>query len=382
MLKICHLVHDYFPSVGGIEIQTKNLSESLTLSGHNNIVVTKRSHKFQLLDENINGVEVLRRLFSSNRSIFPYRLFCAIYNTFFLIKIRAKYQLIHLKASYIEFLIPCWLLRKIFGKYVIYSLPTSDEIKTLKTNLMPSFQLYFKKKIIHTFDAIITMSEEMKNDAVSFGIHKKKIYLVTNGIEVNRFLPIFENRIKGRVIYVGRINHQKGIDVLLKAWKIVIDKFTNFQLFIAGPLQKDSYVNYLKSYQKKNNLQNYIKFVGEINYYSNDIVKFYQSADIFVLPSRREGMPGSLLQAMACGLPVVSTKVSGAKELVKEGVNGKLIDIGDEKKLAEAILDVLTMSDKKKIKMGMLNRKIIENRFDQEERTQMFINIFKKVINN
>jgi glycosyltransferase involved in cell wall biosynthesis len=225
------------------------------------------------------------------------------------------------------------------------------------------------------------MSGAMENDAISFGIPQNRIHQVMNGVEVDRFLPLPENRVKERVIYVGRINHQKGIDILLKSWKMIVNKGYNYKLFIAGPLQKDKYADNLLEYIKKNRLQRTTTFMGEINYYSHDLVEFFQSGDIFVLPSRREGMPGTLLQAMSCGLPVVATKVSGATDIVLDRINGRIVDIENEKELSDAIIELLEIDERTKNEMGLANRNTIIKKFDQSKRTKLFVNIFKRVLN-
>ena len=110
------MVNDYYPSVGGVQIQTKILAEGLVSKGHENIVLTKRHDPQLSKEEWINGVRVIRAICPSKSKKFSMKMMGVLLNCHILLRMRRKYQLIHLKAPYLEFLIPCFLPRDSFVK--------------------------------------------------------------------------------------------------------------------------------------------------------------------------------------------------------------------------------------------------------------------------
>ncbi len=219
-MKICHLVHSYYPATGGIQIQTKSLAEGLTYLGHSNVVFTKRFDNYLKKEEIIKGVKIIRKIYPSRGKNLFLKLFGAVLNSILLVRMKERFQLIHSKSPYLEFLIPCWILKKMFGKKVVYSLSIADEMSSLQFNKITSLQLLIKKLLISSLDSIVTMSTDLAADANKFGVSPKKIAYIMNGIESDRFVPKPSKKIERRVIFVGRINQQNGVDVLLCAWNL------------------------------------------------------------------------------------------------------------------------------------------------------------------
>ncbi len=164
-----------------------------------------------------------------------------------------------------------------------------------------------------------------------------KVDVITNGIDTSDFCiqaGLLERR-DVRLLFIGRLVDQKGLPTLLKALSSLVNASgrTDITLCIVGEgPQKSHYQQYIDDYK----LNSYVEFTGWIKL--SDLVHQYTASDIFVLPSTFEGMPSVVLQAMACGVPVVSTRVFGSEDLVVDGFNGYLVDIGDSKAMAERLL--------------------------------------------
>lgn len=210
-------------------------------------------------------------------------------------------------------------------------------------------KLFFKrlsKKIWEKSKMTITNSDGLKELALESSPNQK-IEVIYNGVDTEEFKPLKTKQNKKIVlISTGRLIERKGYQYLIPALK----DFNEFELWLIGD---GNLTNELKELAKQNNVD--VKFLGKKNH--KDLIKDLQKADIFILPSLNEGMSNSILEAMACGLPIITTDTGGSKELIKE--NGFIVEkesISDIKKILKKYL-----KDKSLIKkQGKKSREIAE----------------------
>jgi glycosyltransferase involved in cell wall biosynthesis len=132
---------------------------------------------------------------------------------------------------------------------------------------------------------------------------------------------------------------RKNVDLLVRAFALLRMSLPNIRLVIAGDTPAES----TKTLVQDLNLAGAIQFVGYVS--QSELVELYQRASLFVLPSQQEGLCISVLEAMACGVPVVSTRCGGPEGIVQEGVTGCLVPTGDAQALAQASLQILRQPD-------------------------------------
>lgn len=175
---------------------------------------------------------------------------------------------------------------------------------------------------------------------------------------------------KKTVITVGQFIHRKGFDVLLKAWKQADDKA---QLLIIGG--GDEQISYEK-FVKENGLQN-VRIIGFIQ--KEELFKYYCASDIFVLPTREDVWGLVVNEAMAVGLPVITTdNCNAGLELIENGINGYIVPVENDNELAEKILYLLSDSSLCE-SMSINNLKKIEN-FTIEKVAQSHIEVINKTM--
>ncbi|MDD4893794.1 MAG: glycosyltransferase family 4 protein [Candidatus Omnitrophica bacterium] len=191
-----------------------------------------------------------------------------------------------------------------------------------------------------------------------------KTKVVENGVNENLFYRKFSFKkviSKVQILYVGFISPNKGLFTLLDAMKEIILNNKNVSLILVGDEDSSFYgmkERITSAYAQE--LGNIAKFVGRK--LKGDVIKYFSEADIFVLPSYFEGMPFSILEAMAAGLPVISTRVGSIPEIVEEGTNGFLVDPGDHKALASKMS--LLISDRPlRLRLGTNNILKIKQRY-------------------
>lgn len=174
------------------------------------------------------------------------------------------------------------------------------------------------------------------------GIPAKKVLVIPNGVDVDAIraanpADLGEFGIPPgaqTILFLGRLDPQKGPDVLIEAAAVLLERRpqTHVLLVGEGPMR-----GWLESAIHERNLGGRVHLAGR----RRDVPGLLLAADVFALPSRWEGMPNALLEAMAAGLPVVATRVEGALEVVEDGRTGRLISADNPDELATAFLDYL-----------------------------------------
>lgn len=165
-----------------------------------------------------------------------------------------------------------------------------------------------------------------------YGIDPARIAVIPNGVEEKFFNPARRlPRARPRLLFVGRLAVQKNIPLLLGALAGISDRF---ETTLAGDGELEAR---LKDLAARLELKN-VTFHGRAD--GAELRDLYRSADIFVLPSEREGMPLVLLEALAAGLPVVATDIPGNRDVIVDGVHGVLVPSGDASALRKALLSV------------------------------------------
>jgi glycosyltransferase involved in cell wall biosynthesis len=186
----------------------------------------------------------------------------------------------------------------------------------------------------------------------------EKLHIIHCGVDPTQFSLVRHDGRGRKILFVGRLAEVKGLPVMLKALSRVRGNFPEAELTIAGD-GPDRQA--LESLANSLNLGQAVRFLG---YQSQGKVRELMArADIFAMSSFAEGVPVVLMEAMAAGVPVVSTNVAGIPELVEEGVSGYLVSPGDEAALAEK-MSALLADGNLRSRFGAAGRKKVEREFD------------------
>lgn len=191
-----------------------------------------------------------------------------------------------------------------------------------------------------------------------YGRSVETIPTIINGVDINKFKPDRTKHSMIKLINIGRFYPQKNQKMLIKAFSEIHKQCPNTLLEIVG----DGYLrSELEAEVRSCGLEDAVIMEGE----SNSIPKKLNDSDIYVMSSDFEGLPVSVLEAMATGLPIVSTKAGGTVDIVKDSINGLLVPIGDVDALVNAILRLVTNPEERKA-MGEESR-IMAKSFSIEE---------------
>ena len=231
-----------------------------------------------------------------------------------------------------------------------------------------------KRKMIIEQSHFVAMTKVIYKNFISAGIPPDKISRIPNGISTEgHFKTRYEGNIK--VLFVGNLYQQpaKGVDILLKCWVNAISKRPEIRLTIVGDGNLAAY----RSFAESLGIGYSVQFTGK----HNDVADLMISSDLFVLPSRREGMPNVLMEAMLRGLPCVASDISGCQDLITNGLNGILTPPKNTEALAQNLLHLLENRQEAE-KMGRAARETILSSFDMNIIAGQYADLYSKLLNS
>ena len=341
-MKIAILVQ-YFPPKGqaGTEIATYFMAEQLALRGHIVHVITSSSEG--LTGETYEKGFHIHRIPLNKTRIFGIMLFWyAIIGT--IRKIHP--DLVH--AQSLASGIPALLSKKLLKiPYAVWG--QGSDVYFPK-----GFLIVTPEKIIKNADAAIALTEDMKRAMQE--ICHRDIVVVPNGISiVNHKNGTNDAAAHGKsILYVGRLEPVKGVQYLVRAMKRVHDTIPDARLIIIGDGTERAMLEALSTHL---GIQNHVQFGGEVPH--EKVLSFMQQADVFVLPSLSEGFPMVIIEALACGLPVIASRVGGVPEIITNEANGYLVEAKDTESIADNIL-VLLQDEKLRRKISDNNKQLVK----------------------
>ncbi len=203
------------------------------------------------------------------------------------------------------------------------------------------------RAVVKRAAAFVAVSRTIRDELVGAGAPPGSVWNITNGVDTDRFCPARyeERRMLRRVlglddgplaVFTGRLAPEKGVDVLLSAWPRLLARVPGARLRILGSGSGDEDAR-LREQALALRVGGSVTFTGGVY----DVAPYVRAADVAVLPSRTEGMPVALLEAMSCALPVVATRVGGSAEVLEDGVTGRLVPAESPEALAAGLAEAL-----------------------------------------
>ena len=238
---------------------------------------------------------------------------------------------------------------------------TSNDFKYKVIRLI--VQILFRFTLRGHNSHLLTLNVNDYNFFKSFKwLYPCKVHLVLGaGVDCNRFHPSKIIPTSGfRVLLPARMLWDKGVGEFIEAAKDLKARFVNAEFLLAGNSDSGNPTSISERQLTEWSSSGAIKWLGHID----DMAQLYCAVHLVVLPSYREGLPTSLTEAAACGLPLIATNVPGCKDVVSDGVNGFLVPAKDPKALASAILKLYLDPDLCN-RFGLVSRMLAEEKFDQ-----------------
>lgn len=351
---------DYF---GGYELGVKEVARELTLLGNEVYIISGRTNNrketldednriFRVLHTNLLFLNRYEGIFGKVR--FSKDVFFYIYFNPFNYVITRKF-VNELKPDVVSLWNPMGISVSPFfskSKNVLGFIHLADEwmvnwfgnrFNLRQKLLIPNpFRNFISRKL--SGGKIIAISLYLQEKLLSVGYCIKDLTLISYGVDTSVFKPNKNSKKSGfTVLYVGQIIRRKGVHNIIAAMNDLVNYDRGMNLLLVGDGDRN-YIIELKEMVEALNLKDNVFFTGKI--YHTDLVKLYTSSDIFVYPSIfPEPFGMSILEAMACGLPVIGTNVGGIPDIIKHGTNGYLIKENSPNEISKSILFLISNPD-------------------------------------
>lgn len=236
-------------------------------------------------------------------------------------------------------------------------------LNQMKAN-WPRRLLYFmeKKQIKNSILLSSTSKSLARIMTERWGIKEDKIEVITHPISVNQFENYPKHREKDYLLYLGRIEKRKGVDVLFKALEVVLKNYPRLKIFLVGGVDRTYDKDRLKKLPPKINRN--LNFMGEVEH--SQVFSYIKGAKLIILPSLWETSSYTLLESLALGKIVIASNCGGFREIIKNNQNGFLFRTGSYQHLAQKIIECLRL-DQREIKKIEKNARKTSLKYRSEE---------------
>lgn len=235
-------------------------------------------------------------------------------------------------------------------------------------------------------ERVIAISGAVRNHLINdFGVDAKKVVVIPHGLDLSGF-HVAEETLKEKIRcefgldghnivgIIARLSEVKGHDVLIAAMKKVVQRVPDVRLLIMGKGRREGA---LQKMVRELGLEGHVRFYSTVG--TSQMIAFLAMMDVFVMPSRQEGLGLSVMEAQAMGLPVVGSRVGGIPSLIEDGQTGLLISPGDVEGLSRAIIELLT--DKPKARqIGLAARKFAEDHLNAERMISETLEVYSQIV--
>ncbi len=385
-MKIAFISGAFFPTAGGAQVQNHNIANKLVEKGidielfiFNKTNIKNNKYNITIFNKFLlNTVYFFKYFFNLD---FSFLLKSYIFS---LIK-KFKFDIWHFSFLNFKSLILINILKK-YDQKIIVSFHGADIQIDRSINygyrISKKYDV-FLKNTLNKIDKFTYISETIKNDVLELGVNEKKLEYFPNSINLDKFKDCKENANVDetilRLITVARFaEKKKGLDLVEKISQMMLKKNINFRWKIIGEnsklLLKNSFINTNKDYfDIVDNIQN----KDEEYFPHSNLIKHYKSSDLYINLSRIESFGVTYIESIAAKVPIISFNSKGTNEIVKDNVNGFLIDKDD---ILNFVNKIFQINENKNIIYNLKDKcinSILE--FDLEKTSSRLINIYKKL---
>jgi glycosyltransferase involved in cell wall biosynthesis len=390
-MKVLMVISQFHPLVGGAEKQAQLLAKKLIEKGIRVDLATGGWNFGTPRKETIDGIRVFRNfcgwgIFGMNK----HRMIRMLGGIIYMISLGThlffrgrEYDIIHVHQFLYPAFVSVLIGKKVLKKPVLIISTSSgktSDMEMLKRLPAGCFQLKF---LLKEADYLVAISKATSEDFKQIGYSESRILYIPNGVEIPFTGKISYNQ-GLNVITTVRLVREKGVDILLRAWANVLGQEKALRLAIMGngPL-----VSELKGLAQSLGLVGLVDFMGM----TYDVAQHLREADLFILPSRSEGLSVALLEAMSHGMPCIATNIGGNSELLRGGIerisqggymiaeNGLLVNPDDVKGLTEAILYFIR-NERAREEMGRRARKFIQENYSIDLVAERYIDLYQSIL--
>ncbi|MGH7572000.1 MAG: glycosyltransferase family 4 protein [Gemmatimonadota bacterium] len=378
------LLETYHPEIGGGESQGRLLAEGLMEGGIPVTVLTRRSQRDLPRRETVGGVPVRRVGPAGRGRVRKWGLLLTVPPALWAMRGSCDVLLV---AGFRILGLPAILIGKAGGKTCLLKAESNGEMSgafygpgLARWGLSPSSPLVRllvngRNAFLRRADAFVSTSSEIARELRAGGVPPDRIVTIPNGVDTGRFRPVVGDGKRALRIrlglppdatiaaYSGRLVSYKGLPTLLRAWRDILPDHPGALLLLVGAGGADLHncEEELKRYVEENGMQESVVFTGFVE----EVDPWLQAADLFVFPTEEEAFGIALIEAMACGLPSVTTSTGGIPDIVTHDRDALVVEPGALAPLREAIRRLLD-DPELAARLGAEARRTVVRKFSRE----------------
>ncbi|WP_284152459.1 glycosyltransferase family 4 protein [Desulfofustis limnaeus] len=369
----------YLPIWGGAENQLHQLTSRLSKAGCEVTILTRRFTPELRKEELIEGRFVKRVGFPGKGLIAEFFFVAGIMA--FCFRNARSFDILHSHGA-LKMGAVVSFLALVLGKKSVVKIATAGHVARLFGAWYRPLALFLIRRI----DVIIAISKEIEQEMRVIAVDPSRIVSIPNGVDCSRFAEMeAQHRLHTRydmgftpsdvlLLFVGRLVQRKGLDLVLQCWpRLSLRENLHLLIVGSGENQDDSIEQQARDLINRNSLRN-IHFLGEVT----NPEDYMPVTDIFLFPSRLEGFPNVLLEAMASGLPTVASAIGGTVDLIIDGQNGLLFDRDDSEQMLGKIEMLIEDADLRK-RLGKNGRTSVRQNYAFETIAQQYLELYKRL---
>lgn len=382
----------YWPEIGGGESQARGLAAAFAALGREVTILTRRSRR-NLDRRERDGSTLVLRLPPAGPG--RWRKWLLVLPAFVAFCLRWRHYDAVLVSGFRILGIAALMARAVTGKPTVLKADSRGELSgeyfragLATAGLTPqswpvSVALRLRNALLRRADAYVALSDEMAREFLDHGIPEARVYRIPNGVDTAVFRPATADErtsLRRRLnlpaapiaVYTGRLVTYKGLPSLLRAWQTV----PGAALVLVGEGGADvhSCETELREFVEAHAMRERVRFAGP----TARVDEWLRAADLFVFPTENEAFGLSLVEAMACALPSVTTRVGGLRDFVVDGENALVVPPGDAEALAHAISALLADADRRTT-LGRAARRTAEERFSLPAVAQSYASLVDRL---
>ncbi len=396
MTRVLFLAESFHPVLGGGERHIRRLATALNASGVPSSVVTRRSEASFPAEELLDGVRVLRVAPTGEGrggkyAMVPFAVsaLSRLRDCFDVLVIRGTRVLglpglVAGRALRKRVVLQCEVSGEMSGE--IYTWGTPFDNRVVRPLVGGGVRL--RNRLLADADAFVTISTRTRDEFLAAGLDRDRVKLLPHGIDLETFRPASaaeRRELRARlglpqdallVSFTGRLLRGKGVEVLVEAFGRLASRYPAAHLLLvgSGARQVLSIEDALRTRVREAGLESRVSFAGRVD----DVADLLRASDVYAFPSFFEAMPLSLLEAAACGLPCVASRIGGVVDVVEDGRSGILVEAGDVNGLAAALGALFDLPDRRSA-LGAAARETTLRGFDERESVARYRELFAEL---
>lgn len=380
---VCLLTETFHPVTGGGETQARVLATGLATSGQVVQVITRRVDKALPAREWMGSVRLWRLPPGGPGQLKKWGLIISAF--WRLLRLTRSYDVI-IVCGFRVLGVPSVLAARLLGKPCVLKADSLGELsgEIFKAGLERAglshasrtfrFIMRLRNRVLLGATTFVAISSAVEEELVACGVEPRRINRIPNSVDTEIYSPPeVAMKLKLRdslgipadsnvAIYTGRLVTTKGLPLLLSVWKKLASRYRGARLLLVGSggLGLQNCERELRGFVKRYSLEQSVIFTGSVE----NVHEYLQASDFFVFPSEREAFGISVIEAMACSLPVISTSAGGLSDIISDEVTADIVPVGDPEALEQAIERALRGDDRLQ-DMATAGRKLVIDRYSQ-----------------